>query len=418
MPTLRARIVYPVSAPPIEGGMVCVEQGKISSVEKWDGREAKDLGDVILMPGLVNAHCHLDYSVMRGAILSNTSFSQWVRRINELKRMLSDDDYLESIRSGFSELLHHGTTCVFNIESFPELMVRMPPPPIRTWWFYEMMDVRNRIHTEDVVAGALSFFEDRAGWTGGFGLSPHAPYTTSPDLYRLARFCCEKYGMPFMTHLAESDEEFEMFRNARGPLHEFLKALGRRMSDTGDLTPAARLLAENALPDGSLLTHMNFLAEEDWGLLRGKNFSVIHCPCCHEYFERGTFQMERFLQEGFNVCLGTDSLASNRSLNMFAEMQCAARRHPDVAPEKILSMTTLNPAKAIGMSGRIGEISPGAEADLIAIPFTGGTNDTRETVLAHPGPVDWMMVGGKTVFSECYTSLRLPSQGETSDSPS
>jgi cytosine/adenosine deaminase-related metal-dependent hydrolase len=395
MTAFRARIVFPVSSPPVENGMACIDQGKIVVLGKWDGRAATDLGDVILMPGLINAHCHLDYSVMRGAILSNTSFSQWVRRINELKRTLSDDDYLESIRSGFDELLRHGTTSVFNIESFPELMVRMPPPPIRTWWFYEMMDVRNRIHTEDVVAGALSFFEDRAGWTGGFGLSPHAPYTTSPDLFRLARFCCEKYGMPLMTHLAESDEEFEMFRDASGPLHDFLKGLGRKMSDTGALTPVARLLTENALPDGSLLTHMNFLEEEDWGLLRGKNFSIIHCPCCHEYFERAPFQMERFLREGFNICLGTDSLASNRSLNMFTEMRCAARRHPGVAPERILKMATINPAKAIGMGGRLGEISPGAEADLIAIPFSGPVEHLHETVLAHPGPVGWMMVGGQ-----------------------
>ena len=133
MTTLRARIVYPVSAPPIEGGMVGIEQGKIAAMEKWDGREATDLGDVILMPGLINAHCHLDYSVMRGAILSNMSFSHWVRRINDLKRTLSDADYLASIQSGFDELLRHGTTSVFNIESFPELMVRMPSPPIRSW---------------------------------------------------------------------------------------------------------------------------------------------------------------------------------------------------------------------------------------------------------------------------------------------
>ena len=398
MTTLRARIVYPVSAPPIEDGMVSVEDGKIAAWGRWDGREATDLGDVILMPGLINAHCHLDYSVMRGAILSNRSFSHWVRRINELKRTLTDADYLASIRSGFDELVRHGTTSVFNIESFPELMVNMPPPPIRTWWFYEMMDVRNRIHTEDVVAGALSFFEDRAGWSGGFGLSPHAPYTTSPDLYRLARFCCEKYGMPFMTHLAESDEEFKMFQNARGPLHDFLKGLGRPMSDAGGLTPVARLLAENGLPDGAMLTHMNFLEEEDWAILRAKRFSIIHCPCCHEYFERGPFPLERFLSEGFNVCLGTDSLASNRSLNMFAEMQCAARRHPTVAPEKILEMATLNPARAIGMGGRIGEICAGAEADLIAVPFSGPTDNIREAILAHPGPVDWMMVGGRSSF--------------------
>ena len=399
MTTLRARTVYPVSEPPIDDGMVSISRGKITGCGKWDGREATDLGEVILMPGLINAHCHLDYTVMRGAIFTNASFSQWIRRINELKRTLSDDDYLDSIRSGFDELLRYGTTSVFNIESFPELMVRMPPPPIRTWWFYEMMDVRNRIHTEDVVAGALSFFEDRAGWSGGFGLSPHAPYTTSPDLYRLARFCCEKYGMPLMTHLAESDEEFAMFRNANGRLYDFLKDLGRKMSDTGELTPVARLLAENALPDGSLLTHMNFLEEEDWALLRGRNFTIIHCPGCHEYFKRAPFPMERFLRDGFNLCLGTDSLASNRSLNMFAEMQCAARSHPDVAPQTLLEMATLNPAKAIGLGGKLGEIRIGAEADLIAIPYAGPSENSLEAILHYSGLVDWTMVGGGQVFS-------------------
>lgn len=395
MTTLRSRLLFPVSSAPVENGMVCISSGKIVAWGPWDGREATDLGETILMPGLINAHCHLDYSVMRGAILSNSSFSQWIRRINDLKRTLADRDYLASIADGFQRLLHHGTTSVFNIESFPELMVHMPHPPIRTWWFYEMMDVRNRIHTEDVVAGALSFFDNHSGWPGGFGLSPHAPYTTSPDLYRLARFCCEKYSMPFMTHLAESDEEFEMFRRARGPLHEFLKSLGRKMSDTGKQTPVARLLAENALPDGALLTHMNLLEEEDWELLRGKNFSIVHCPCCHEYFDRDPFPMERFLQEGFNVCLGTDSLASNRSLNMFDEMQCAAHRHPGVAPEKLLEMATLNPARAIGWQGRIGEITIGAAADLIAIPHDGPVETAQQTILSHSGPVRWMMVGGR-----------------------
>ena len=126
-----------------------------------------------------------------------------------------------------------------------------------------------------------------------------------------------------------------------------------------------------------------------------RHFSILHCPCCHEYFERGPFPLERFLSEGFNVCLGTDSLASNRSLNMFAEMRCAARRHPGVAPEKILGMATVNPARAIGMGGRLGEICTGAEADLIAVPFTGRTDKIHEAILAHPGPVDWMMVGGQ-----------------------
>ncbi|MEI6280095.1 MAG: hypothetical protein WCQ16_12045, partial [Verrucomicrobiae bacterium] len=92
MTTLRARLLYPVTSPPLEDGMVRVEAGMIRSWGRWDGSKAEDLGDVVLMPGLINAHCHLDYSVMRGAILPNVSFSQWIRRLNDLKRTLSNDD--------------------------------------------------------------------------------------------------------------------------------------------------------------------------------------------------------------------------------------------------------------------------------------------------------------------------------------
>ena len=400
MTIFRSRIVHPVSSPPIENGMVGIENGKIAFVGKWDGCEADDLGEVVLMPGLINAHCHLDYTVMRGAIFSRASFTQWVRRLNELKRILSDADYLESIRSGFQELLRQGTTSVFNVESFPGLLSHMPSPPIRTWWFPEVMDVRKRTPAEDVVEEALGRFDERSGWPGGFGLSPHAPYTTSPDLYRRAKACSEKFRLPFMTHLAESDEEFAMFRHARGPLYEFLKSLGRRMSDTGSRSPVAHLLAAEALPDGALLTHMNFLEEDDWTLLRGKNFSIVHCPCCHEYFERAPFPMERFLREGFNLCLGTDSLASNRSLNMFAEMRCAARRHPDVTPETLLKMVTLHPAKAIGLGGKLGEISAGAAADLIALPHVGSLKNLPEAILNHRGQLDWTLVAGKRIRPE------------------
>lgn len=395
MTTLRARLILPLSSPPVEDGMVCIEGGRVAHFGRWDGSAATDLGDVTLLPGLINAHCHLDYTVMRGAILSNSSFTQWVRRINEIKRTLSDDDYLASIAAGFAELQQSGTTSVFNIESFPELMVRMPAPPLRTWWFYEMMDVRNRLHTEDVVAGALSFFESRPGWAGGFGLSPHAPYTASPDLYRLAAFCCEKYGMPFTTHVAESDEEYLMFRHGSGPMHGFMSGLGREMSDTGSTTPLARLIEENALPDGALLAHMNHLEESDWPLLSGRRFSVVHCPCCHEYFGREPFEIGRFLREGINLCLGTDSLASNRSLSLFAEMQCLAKNNPGLAAGTILDMVTRNPAAAIGMPGQLGVIADGAAADLIAVPFSGPAGEAFDAVVHHAGPVLLHMVAGR-----------------------
>ncbi len=252
-----------------------------------------------------------------------------------------------------------GTTSVFNIEAFPELMVRMPAPPIRTWWFYELIDIRNRIHTEDVVAGALSFFESRPGWLGGFGLSPHAPYTASAKLYELTRFASEKYSMPWTTHLAETDEEFELFMRASGPLHDFLKKLGRDMSDTGGVTPTGRMLSNGLVPHGGILAHMNCLADSDYELLaeRAGDIHIVHCPNCHEYFERPRFELERLLEIGVPVSLGTDSLASNKALNLFDEMRQLHRTHPTVSAKDAVEMITLKPARAIGLPGKLGEIS-------------------------------------------------------------
>ena len=402
MKILRARIVLPVSSPPIENGGVGVEGDRIVAVgrlEDLPAGEVEDVGEVILMPGLINAHCHLDYTVMRGAILQQKNFPQWVRRINELKRTLTDDDYLTSIGDGFAELRRWGTTSVFNIESFPELMVRLPPPLIRTWWFYEMMDIRNRLHTEDVVAGALTFFEKRPDWLGGFGLSPHAPYTASAGLYELAKFCCEQHGMPWTTHLAETEEEFLMFVAGAGPLHEFLHSLGRNMDDTGGITPVARLLRDGNVPRGGILAHMNWLADSDYGLLaeRSRDLSVVHCPKCHAYFGRPPFQIERLRQTGLSLCLGTDSLASNSSLNLFSEMRELRAGHPSLAHADILDMVTRNPARAIGLGGTLGEFTPGALADLIALPYGGGIDDVFEAVIGNETAVDWMMVNGRRV---------------------
>jgi len=401
MQVFRARTILPISAPPIEDGAVCVRDGKIEAVGAWKDlatADAVDLGDVVLMPGLINAHCHLDYSDMRGAILSTTEFSQWIRRLNDLKRTQTDEDYLAAISRGLDELRLSGTTTVFNIESYPELLLRIPRPSLRVWWMYELLDIRNRIHTEDVVAGALAFFGGQRNWLGGFGLSPHAPYTTSQALYELTRECCEKYGMPFTTHLAETDEEFAMFVCGSGQLYGFLASLGRNMSDTGGITPVAKLLGANLVPKGALLAHMNVLADSDWDIISRKSadFSVVHCPNCHEYFQRPPFPLEEFLSRGVNVCLGTDSLASNRCLNMFVEMRSLRRAHPEVTPRQAIEMATIHGAQAIGQSGKLGEITPGAEADLIALPIVP-EGDVWEAVVHFNAPVEWTMVGGQRV---------------------
>jgi cytosine/adenosine deaminase-related metal-dependent hydrolase len=202
-----------------------------------------------------------------------------------------------------------------------------------------------------------------------------------------------------MTHLAETREEFDLFVHGSGPLYEFLQKLGRNMSDADGQTPVARLFQEGVLPKGAILTHMNSLSEPDWDLLisRRMDFSVVHCPRCHSYFGRTEFPISRFLEAGINLCLGTDSLASNWSLDLFAEMRHLKELHPDLDPEAILRMVTLAPAAAIGQKGLLGELTPGAFADLIALPLTGNAEDLPAKVIEAPLPPHWVMVNGEVV---------------------
>jgi len=369
-----------MSRPPLEDGGLAVRGSEILAVGHWDdlirehpGALREDLGEMILLPGLINAHCHLDYTMMRGALFGGESFALWIQRLNAMRRSLDQSDYLEAIASGLEELKHWGCTTVLNIESFPELVPFLPESPIRTWWFLEVMDVRSRLETGEALAGAIRFFEKAGEGHGGFGISPHAPYTASRDLYELVQKYSEKYRMPVCTHLAETQEEMAMFRDAEGPLYEFLRSIGRSMDDCRGITPVQAVLGQGLLPQGSLLVHMNILNEEDRELLQRSagQFPVIHCPGTHAFFNRAPFELEFFRNNGIPVLLGTDSLASNHDLNMFSEMRAMGAAFPELDPMEILSMATTRPAAGIGRAGRLGELSPGAVADFLAVPDEG-----------------------------------------------
>ena len=401
---LRARTVLPISGSPIENGAVAISGNTIAAVGSFaevraaHGGEVIDLGDRVLMPGLVNAHCHLDYTMLRRAIQPQRSFTDWIRHINALKRSLGLDDYRDAIARGFSELRRWGTTTVANIESFPELLPEMPAPPLRTWWFLEMIDLRHLVTSEDVVAGALAFFEKGSGWLGGFGLSPHAPYTASGPLYELVSKAADQLNMPVMTHVAESREEWEMFRHARGELYDFMARLDRWMQDCQHQhTPLRHLFHHTAFGARWILAHMNELDDSDFTLLasipRGERPSIVHCPGSHRYFRHAPFPLAKLMEIGMNVCLGTDSLASTYSLSLFDEMRLLAKREAWLHPADIVAMATLNGARALGMNA--GKIAPGALADLIALPAAGSVRDIHADILANREPVAWMMLDGK-----------------------
>jgi cytosine/adenosine deaminase-related metal-dependent hydrolase len=145
-----------------------------------------------------------------------------------------------------------------------------------------------------------------------------------------------------------------------------------------------------------LIAHLNELTEGDFDLLERSNlrFHIVHCPGSHNYFGHNPFAFERLRSLGFNICVGTDSLASNTSLSLFDEMRTFQRNFPQISPEKIFQMVTVNPARALRQENALGQIRPGFTADLIAIPCSTST-DMFEQILAFDAPVSWLMVNGQ-----------------------
>jgi cytosine/adenosine deaminase-related metal-dependent hydrolase len=397
---LRARIVVTMNGPPIENGALFIEGERIAEVGKFSelntrrAGEVVDLGEQILLPGLINAHCHLDYTCLRGKIPPRDSFTEWIRAINAEKANLSPDDYVASITEGFAEAKRFGTTTIANLTAFPELIARIASP-IRTWWFAELIDVREPKRARAIVERALEFLKAEEHW----GLAPHALFTASPELYRQ----CEREAQLLTTHLAESREEMLMFRDKRGPLYEFLTNIGREMSDCGECTPIETFskVSDSSTSLGMtrrwMLVHVNEVSENDLKLLVNsqEQFSVIHCPRSHQYFRHAPFQLEKFRKDGFNICLGTDSLASNSDLSLFAEMRALRDSHANLSPPDILEMVTINSAHALDMGNSLGRLQPGFFADLVAIPAKPPLKEALEAIVGFENSLSWMMVDGK-----------------------
>jgi cytosine/adenosine deaminase-related metal-dependent hydrolase len=189
-----------------------------------------------------------------------------------------------------------------------------------------------------------------------------------------------------------------MFRDARGPLYEFLKEIGRDMSDCGQNTPIEQFvgcLGEASLPDW-LLVHLNEPTEGDSDLLARstRKVSIVHCPRSHEYFGHSPFQFHKLRELGFNICLGTDSLASNDDLSLFAEMRAFQKEFPDVSWEEILTMVTVNSARALRQENALGKVQSGFLADLMGIPIVE-SRSVFEQLIGFDRAVNWSMIGGE-----------------------
>jgi len=333
-------------------------------------------------------------------------FTDWIKLLTATKAEWGYSEFAESWLAGAKMLLRTGTTTVGDIETVPELLPDVwEATPLRVLSFLEMTGVKSRRKPKTILQETVDWLDALPAGRCRAGLSPHAPYSTVPELLRLSAQKAHRSKLPISIHVAESAQEFDMFARAEGEMFEWLRRSQRNMSDCGLGSPVKHLERCRALHRTLIAIHVNYLAEGDAALLGRHKVSVVHCPRSHSYFRHDPFPFATLIQAGVNICLGTDSLASvyqrrreKVELNLFEEMREFASDRPTLPPADILNMVTLNPARALGLHRRVGELSTNSFADLIALPFAGKSSEAHDAILNYRGRLASSMINGLWVI--------------------
>lgn len=409
---IRARVALPIAASAIQDAGIVIDRGRIAAIGPWrsltrsHSGSRMDLGEVLVLPGLVNAHCHLDYTHMAGLFAPPRHFTDWIKQITITKQTWSDEEFRTSWLAGADMLVRTGTTTVADIEAVPELLPEVwRATPLRVFSFMEMTGIRSRSDPRGILNETCRKIRNLRSWRCQAWLSPHAPYSTKPELLRRSSELCRRRNWLMTTHVSESAAEYSMFMHRRGDMFRWLQRNQRDMSDCGRVSPVQHLGRVGALGPHVLAVHVNYLGRGDSALLAETGTSVVHCPHSHSYFKHRAFPYHPLRRAGVNICLGTDSLASTfqsprrpAQLSLFSEMREFAARHPKVSPEAILRMSTINGARALGRPDVLGNLTAGAVADLVAIPFNGRLRQGSRAVVCFEGEVAASMIRGRWVI--------------------
>ncbi|MEN6458176.1 MAG: amidohydrolase family protein [Thermoguttaceae bacterium] len=411
---LRARYVFPVAGEPIADGLVSFVDGRIVAVGRRragaTAASCEDLGNVAILPGLVNAHAHLDFSDLpaplgqRGIVLAD-----WIRRVMAYRREAAER-LPSAVNAGLRESARRGVTTLADM-----VQPRQPGPtdaPLSVTAFVELIaPTRDRVadamalarehldgcHTRQAASSLLS---ERSP-----GLCPHAPYSVHPELLAAIVGLSSTERAPVAMHLAESLDELQLLQTGSGPFREFLDELdaaaGRRSATYGGGLRPMDFLRTLAAAHRALIVHGNYLTDDEIAFLgaQAARMAVVYCPRSHDWFAHRDYPLAKMLAAGVRVALGTDGRCSTPDLDMLAEMRFAARRHPGVGFEQILEMGTIQGAAALAKDGVRGSLVVGKRADLavVALPDRDAA-DPHALLFDSDRPVVGCYVGGQRVI--------------------
>ncbi len=386
---------------------VC-DPGRISRIEPLHSRLSSqdvrviDWGRAIIMPGLVNSHTHLELSLLAGRIRQTTSFADWLSQVVQERRKWTPERLTESVKTGAAMALRSGTTLVAEISASGFSRQALGPERIRKAVFEEAVALAPERAAESLEEVERRLQEKEPDALTTLGVSPHAPYSVSPKLYRELAALAGRRGVPLTTHVAETREELEFLEAGTGPLAGFLSSLGALPAGWSPpkLDPILYLEVLGVLEQSPLLVHCNYLDAHSMSVIQRTRSSVAFCPRSHAYFGHENHPVRQCLDLGINVALGTDSLASNTSLSMLDEMRFLCRSRRDLKCEEIFRMATLNGATALNLGRVLGRVRRGYWADLtvLRLPEEAGGRNLLAQILEGAGECLATIVKGEIVW--------------------
>lgn len=379
-----------------EGG-VLVSQGVIERVLRSRRailragiRPWIDLPDLVLTPGLVDAHAHLELTPLAGRVDGARGFVPWIGALLEARSKLRASAFAAGVRAGAERLLARGVTTVGDIDSTGASSRVGRRLGVRLVAYRELLDAWDPARTG--AALALARRASRPAPATDLvrrGLAPHAPFTTSRTLLAAAGRLARQHALPVTIHWAETAEETRWLARGEG-------ALARLLPESPRERGLALLAAAGLLGRRTSLVHGNHPGRGEPELLARVGVTLVHCPGTHAFFARPPFPLERYRRVGVPVALGTDSLASNAELDVRREMTLLRRAFPRLAPAAVLAMATVHGARALGLPAGSGRIRAGSAADLAAWRLeTSDPRDPVDELTATCGEAERTWVGGR-----------------------
>lgn len=403
----RAQWVLPILAPPIRDGWIAVEAGRITGVGVWpppgwgQSLEAARVwartppaAGVAILPGLVNAHTHLELSWLRGQVPPGEAMPSWASRVIGLRRQ-AGGDRVAPIAAAIDEIRAHGTALVGDVTNTLAACAPLARSPLAAAVFYELIGFRPERALALVAEAERRLAAEELGDRVRATIVPHAPYSVSPDLFRaIGRAAGHR---PLSVHLGESAQEIEFLGKGTGAWRALLESIGAW--DDGWVAPACGpveyLERLGLLNDRLVAVHGVQFDDADLERLAAAAATVVACPRSNAWTGAGQPPIARFYGSGVRVAIGTDSLASVDDLSVFAEMAALRALAPDVPASRILRSATLDGAAALGFGAELGAIAAGRCAELIAVAVPADVPDVEEYLVGGitPDRIQWLTAG-------------------------